>query len=99
MFDEKKLKQAESARSFLRKIGVKEVNDDEVVKNLLSNFYHNEAVAPPDNHLQHIKLFLEWATKAKSYNAFKEAKLFLNSDGHLSDTETLFLDTPFGIQV
>jgi hypothetical protein len=96
VFDDKKPKQAESARSFLRKVGVKEVNDDEVVKTLISNFYHKGAVVPPDDHLQHIKLFLEWATKEKSYHAFKEAKLFLNSDGHLSDTETLFLDTPFG---
>ena len=95
VFDEKKPKQAESARSFLIKVGVKEVNDEEVVKNLIATFYGADAAIPPDNHFQHIKLFMDWSAQAKNYEVFKEAKLLVNSAGILSKSAVLYLDEPF----
>lgn len=95
VFDEKKPKQAEVARSFLIKVGVKEITEEEVVKSLVATFYGADAVSPPNSHFQHIKLFMEWSAQAKSYEVFKDAKLLANSAGILSKSAALYLDEPF----
>ncbi len=95
VFDEITEKQSESARSFLKKVGVKEVTDEEVVTNLLETFYGEEAVDVPDAHLQHIKLFMDWSDKAKKFDVFEGSLLFRNADEKLCSPDHIYLDAPF----
>lgn len=80
---------------FLRRVGVKEVDEGHYLTSILKANYVPGGQGPAgERHLQHMRRFLKWFSETKNHARF-EGAAFLRSDEGYHLPGSIFLDAPF----
>lgn len=93
----KNTKQQENARTFLKKIGVQEVTEAELVKNILRQRYTYGTKKPNDKiYLSDLKRFMAFIeTEPAKGSVFSYSRIFKDARGDWVSPEEVFLDSPY----
>ena len=77
-------------------LGVSEIGEEEQIDSLLETFYSDEAgTVSTQQHLQHIRTFIEWWKKEKNASRFKSYAIFYAAGKkELRQPSECFLDSP-----
>ena len=89
------LNELTKARQFLNALGVFEVLENDRINQLLARHYGGLCPSVPwEDHVAHMRRFIEWWRKMSDTERFKSARIFLGEDGKWHTGGELFLDSP-----
>ncbi len=87
----------EKALEFLKKLGLRKVGEQDIIKSILESYYIDNASAPSlDNHIKHIKRFIALFKSINETEMFKGMNLFLDkAQEAYHSPNSYYLDLPF----
>lgn len=86
----------ESARNFLRKIGVSPVNENTEIKLILEKHYKDSLDnLSEEQHIKHLEKFIEYQKKNRNPSIFNSFSFLKTENGRYEKSELVFIDNPF----
>ena len=87
----------ERSLEFLKKLGIREVGERELIESLLKSYYVKGSPDPtPEDHIKHMKRFVTWSQKSVDKALFDGHFLFLGANVQNYYTpDACYIDLPF----
>lgn len=95
LFEKIKFERRERLKQFFTAIGVKEIGEEEELKNIIAGYYSEESKPPSQKqHRKHMQRFIQWAKLNESFEMFRWKCIFFDRDKQLRSADECYLDSP-----